>query len=186
MTETRAGAAGGGIRDREAETEDRRRAAPRPAGADAGKAGTPDRDFIRDLALRCIVGVDEQERREKQDVLIQITMHTDLSRAGRTDALEDTIDYRALKKRILHLVEQSQFYLVEALAQSIADECLRESRVERVQVAVEKPGALRFARTVGVEIVRSRGGQDTPSLHPTSAEASAIQRTGPGHDAGAR
>jgi D-erythro-7,8-dihydroneopterin triphosphate epimerase len=186
MTEMRAGAADGGIRDQEAEAGDRRRAVPRPACADGRQDGAQDRVFIRDLALRCIVGVDEQERREKQDVLIQITMHADLSRAGRTDALEDTIDYRALKKRILHLVEQSQFYLVEALAQSIADECLRESRVERVQVAVEKPGALRFARTVGVKIVRSRGGQDTAPLRPTGADASATQRTDPDPDAGAR
>jgi FolB domain-containing protein len=118
----------------------------------------PDRIFIRDLALRCIVGIDEHERQEKQDVLVQITMHVDLRQAGRTDALGDTIDYRALKKRIIEHAGQSQFYLVEALAQSIADECLRDERVQRVEVAVEKPGALRFARTVGVEIVRSRGG----------------------------
>ena len=118
----------------------------------------PDRVFIRDLALRCIVGVDESERREKQDILIHLTLHTDLRRAGRTDALEDTVDYRALKKRILHLVEESRFRLIEALAQSIADECLREDRVQRVEVVVEKPGALRFARTVGVEIVRTRDG----------------------------
>lgn len=118
----------------------------------------PDRVFIRDLALRCIVGVDESERREKQDILVHLTLHADLRQAGRTDALEDTVDYRALKKRILHLVEESRFRLIEALAQSIADECLREERVERVEVVVEKPGALRFARTVGVEIVRTRGG----------------------------
>jgi len=118
----------------------------------------PDRVFIRDLAIRCIVGIDEHERREKQDVLVQITLHTDLRQAGRTDALEDTVDYRALKKRILRLAEESRFQLIEALAQSIADECLRHNRVQRVEVAVEKPGALRFARTVGVEIVRTRGG----------------------------
>jgi D-erythro-7,8-dihydroneopterin triphosphate epimerase len=118
----------------------------------------PDRVFIRDLALRCIVGVDESERREKQDILVHLTLHTDLRQAGRTDALEDTVDYRALKKRILHLAEASRFRLIEALAQSIAEECLREERVERVAVVVEKPGALRFARTVGVEIVRTRDG----------------------------
>lgn len=117
-----------------------------------------DRVFIRDLALRCTVGVDELERRERQDILVQITLYTDLRKAGRTDALEDTIDYRALKKRILHLAEQTRFYLIEALAQSIADECLRDERVAQVEVAVEKPGALRFARTVGVSIVRGRGG----------------------------
>ena len=79
------------------------------------------------------------------------------ARPARTDALEDTVDYRAIKKRILHLVEESRFRLIEALAQSIADECLRDERVEQVEVVVEKPGALRFARTAGVEIVRSRG-----------------------------
>ncbi len=128
----------------------------KPAGDSTSPA--PDRVFIRDLAIRCIVGVDEEERREKQEVLIQITMDTDLRQAGRTDALEDTVDYRALKKRIVRLVEESRFYLIEALAQSIADECLKDDRVQQVEVAVEKPGALRFARTVGVQIVRSRGG----------------------------
>lgn len=118
----------------------------------------PDRIFIRDLTIRCIVGVDEQERREKQDILVHLTLHTDLRQAGRTDALEDTVDYRALKKRILRLAEESRFRLIEALAQSIADECLRDERVEQVEVVVEKPGALRFARTAGVEIVRRRGG----------------------------
>jgi len=117
----------------------------------------PDRVFIRDLIIRCIVGIDEQERREKQEVLVQLTLHTDLRQAGRTDALEDTVDYRALKKRILHLAEESRFRLIEALAQSIAEECLREERVEQVEVVVEKPGALRFARTVGVQILRRRG-----------------------------
>jgi D-erythro-7,8-dihydroneopterin triphosphate epimerase len=137
---------------------DDRTGSPAPASPTWGPASSaPDRVFIRDLAIRCIVGTEEQERREKQDVIIQITMHTDLHRAGRTDALEDTIDYKAVKKRILHLTEESRFHLVEALAQSIAAECLRDDRVERVEVTVEKPGALRFARTVGVVIVRCRG-----------------------------
>ncbi len=122
----------------------------------------PDRIFIHDLMVRCIVGVDDHEREEKQDVLVQIAMDTDLRPAGRSDALEDTVDYRALKKQILRAAENSRFCLIEALAQSIADECLRDERIERVRVTVEKPGALRFARTVGVEIVRRRttGGQD--------------------------
>ncbi len=122
-----------------------------------------DRILIQDLLVRCIVGVDAHEREEKQDVLVQITMDTDLRRAGRTDALEDTLDYRALKKQVLRVAENSRFRLVEALAQCIAEECLKDERVAQVRVAVEKPSALRFARTVGVEIVRRRsaGGQDT-------------------------
>jgi D-erythro-7,8-dihydroneopterin triphosphate epimerase len=124
------------------------------------EVGSPpsDRIYIRDLKVRCILGIDEQERANKQNVLVQIVMETDLRRAGRTDALADTIDYRALKKRILRRAEESQFYLIEALAQSIADECLQQDQIKRVTVAVEKPGALRFARTVGVEIVRDRDG----------------------------
>ncbi len=141
-------------------TEDR---AGSPRATERGGEGAPpalDRVFIRDLALRCIIGLDEHERQEKQDILVHLTLHADLRRAGRTDRLEDTIDYRALKKRILHLVGDSQFHLVEALAQSIADECLRDERIAQVEVVVEKPGALRFARTVGVAIVRSREGSD--------------------------
>jgi D-erythro-7,8-dihydroneopterin triphosphate epimerase len=115
-----------------------------------------DRIYIRDLVVRCTIGIDEQERTHQQNVLVQIVLETDLRRAGRTDALADTVDYRALKKRILSMAGNSRFYLIEALAQNIADECLQQDRVERVTVAVEKPGALRYARTVGVEIVRSR------------------------------
>jgi D-erythro-7,8-dihydroneopterin triphosphate epimerase len=116
-----------------------------------------DRIFIRDLAIRCIVGVDEHERREKQEVLAQITLHIDLRKAGRTDALVDSVDYSVLKKQILQATENTQFRLIEALAEKIADECLKEQRVQCVEVVVEKPGVLRFARTVGVQIVRQRG-----------------------------
>jgi dihydroneopterin aldolase/D-erythro-7,8-dihydroneopterin triphosphate epimerase len=116
----------------------------------------PDRIFIRALHIRCIIGVDEEERREKQDIYADITLDTDLRTAGRTDALADSVDYRALKKRILRMAESSQFCLIETLAQQIAEGCLADGRVDRVTVAVEKPGALRFARTVGVEITRSR------------------------------
>ena len=115
-----------------------------------------DQILVRDLRFRCIVGVNDQERHEKQDVVVQITLGVDLRQAGRSDALEDTVDYKALKKDVLAMAERSQFQLVEALAESIADICLKRARVGRVVVAVEKPGALRFARTVGVRIVRSR------------------------------
>jgi len=117
---------------------------------------TCDHIFIRDLAIRCIIGVDEYERREKQEVMVQITLDVDLRRAGRTDDLADSVDYSSLKKQILQATENSRFRLIEALAQCIADECLKQSKIECVRVAVEKPCALRFARTVGVEIVRHR------------------------------
>lgn len=115
-----------------------------------------DRILIKDLMLRCVIGVNAEERRERQDVVINITLETDLSKAGHSDTLADTVDYKALKKRVLKLVESSQFLLVEALAENIARLALEDPRVTRATVRVEKPGALRFARSVGVEIVRER------------------------------
>lgn len=120
---------------------------------DARPAAT-DRIFIRDLLVRCILGVEEGERREKQDVVVQVDLWVDLHKAGRSDALADSVDYSVLKRRILQATEGTQYRLIEALAQRIADECLKDPRIECVKVAVEKPGVLRFARTVGVEIIR--------------------------------
>ena len=125
------------------------------------RIGPPlDQIAISDLRFRCIVGVQEEERCEKQDIVAQILLFADLRRAGRSDAIEDTVDYKALKKQILAAAEQSRFRLIEALAQSIADICLSHDRVKRAAVTIEKPGALRFARTVSVRIVRDRRDRD--------------------------
>ncbi len=115
-----------------------------------------DRIHIQDLEFRCIIGINDDERREKQDVVVNLTLGADLSAACRSDDIRDTIDYKDLKKQILSLAETSRFFLVEALAQAIADVCLADPRVQEARVRVEKPTALRFARTVGVEIFRSR------------------------------
>ena len=117
-----------------------------------------DRILISDLLVRCIIGVNEDERREKQDVVINLSIFTDLSKAGKSDRFEDAIDYRSLKKRIMTMAEKSQFYLVEALAEAVASLCLENPAVAQAQVRVEKPLALRFARSVGVEITRERKG----------------------------
>ena len=109
---------------------------------------------IRDLALRCIIGINDDERVNRQDVVINITLWADLRQACRSDDIHDTVDYKAVKQSVLRLVENSSFLLVEKLAQQIADTCLEAPRVERVRIQVEKPGALRFTRTVGIDIVR--------------------------------
>lgn len=116
-----------------------------------------DRIIISDLKSRCIIGVNEEERREKQDVSVTISIYADLSKPGRTDSFEDAIDYRALKKRVIRLVEESKFFLLEALAEAVANACLATPGVAKVQVRVDKPSALRFAKTVAVEIVREQG-----------------------------
>jgi FolB domain-containing protein len=113
-----------------------------------------DRIVISDLSVRCIVGINEDERREKQDVLINVSLFADLGKAGRSDRFEDAVDYRAIKKEIVRMVESSSYHLVEALAEAIAGLCLKSSGVHQVQVRVDKPTALRFARSVGVEITR--------------------------------
>jgi FolB domain-containing protein len=113
-----------------------------------------DRILINDLLVRCIIGVNGDERREKQDVIINLALSTDLGKAGRSDRFEDTVDYRAVKKEIVKAVEKSSYYLVEALAEAVADLCLAHPGVKQVQVRIEKPGALRFARSAGVEITR--------------------------------
>ena len=115
-----------------------------------------DKILIRDLVARCIIGISDDERREKQDVVINVVLSADLRVAGKSDRFEDAIDYRAIKKRIVAMVEGSSYHLVEALAEGIAEICLEDPRVEQAQVAVEKPTALRFARSVGVEVVRGR------------------------------
>lgn len=115
-----------------------------------------DRIRICDLRVRCILGVNPDERREKQDVVINLVIHADLAKAGKSDRLEDTLDYRTLKKRVLIMAESSQYYLEEALAEAIAALCLEDSAVKQVEVRVDKPYALRFARSVAVEITRGR------------------------------
>lgn len=115
-----------------------------------------DKIHIRDILLRCIIGVNDGERREKQDVVINLCLYADLRKAGRTDAFADTVDYQAVKQRVIKLVENSKFFLVEALAEAIAQICLKFPRIKQVEVRVEKPRALRLARTVEVEISRRR------------------------------
>jgi len=116
----------------------------------------PDQILIQDLLLRAVIGVNPEERRDRQDVLVNIALEADTRAAGASDRIEDAVNYRTITKRVIALVENSRFYLVEKMAAEIAGICLEEPRVVRATVRVEKPGALRFARSVGVEIVRDR------------------------------
>jgi len=116
-----------------------------------------DRIFLRDLCLSCTIGVNDWEREVKQTVKIDLDLELDLSAAGRKDDLRLTADYKVVRDRIETVVAHSRFLLIEALAERIAEVCLAEPEVQRVRVSLEKPGALRGTRTVGVEIVRDQG-----------------------------
>ncbi len=132
-----------------------------------------DRIFLRDLRLSCTIGVNDWEREVQQTVSIDLDLELDLAEAGRKDDLNLTADYKVVRDRIETIVAQSSFLLIEALAERIAEACLEEPRVQRVRVCVEKPGALRATRTVGVEIVRVQGsgvrGQD-PAPPPSETK----------------
>ncbi len=118
------------------------------------------RDEIRidGLLLRTIIGISGEERRDRQDVLIDLVLFVDTTAAGRTDDIGDApLNYRTLTKRIIARVEATAFHLIERLAAEVAAVCLDEPGVQRVRVAVSKPGALRFTRSVGIVIERERG-----------------------------
>ena len=116
-----------------------------------------DRILIRDLLVRGIVGVNEEERRERQDVLLNVEMWVDTRAAAASDDLSQSVNYRAVAKRLIAYVESAEPLLVERLAADLAHIVLTEFAVARVRMRVEKPGALRFARSVGVEIERAAG-----------------------------
>lgn len=115
-----------------------------------------DQVFITDLVARGIIGINDWERVNKQEMLINIVMFADLHAAGESDAISDCVDYRKVAKKVLAHAESAQRLTVEALAADIAQLCLEDERVEKVRVRVEKPGAVRFSRSVGVEIERDR------------------------------
>ena len=115
-----------------------------------------DKIRITGMSLRCIVGVNEHERREKREVVIGVCLHADLSRAVRSDSVAHTVDYEAVEQRIVHLVDGSDFHLLEALAEAVAQACLEFDGVEHVSVTVEKPGALTHTPTVAIEIARNK------------------------------
>ena len=115
-----------------------------------------DQIFIKDLLARGIIGVNDWERSNPQDILINIVLFTDLRKAGRSDNLADSVNYRTVAKKVQAHAEHAKRLTVEALAEDIAGLCLEETGVLKVRVNVEKPGAVRFSRSVGVEIEREK------------------------------
>ena len=117
-----------------------------------------DKVIIKNLLARGIIGVNDWERKRAQNILINITLFTDTRRAAESDNLEDCVNYSTMSKKVLAHAESVNRLTVEALANDLARLCLEENGVHKVMVRVEKPGAVRFAESVGVEIERSRDG----------------------------
>ncbi len=119
-----------------------------------------DRILIRNLLVRGIIGINDWERKAQQDILINLTLDFDCRAAGASDDVDDTLNYRTLTKAVIAYTESSAHFLVEALATGVARICVVDHGAERAVVRVEKPGALRFAESVGVEIQRARADFD--------------------------
>jgi FolB domain-containing protein len=117
-----------------------------------------DKIIIKDILARGIIGVNDSERLHPQDILINLVIQADLRQAGLSDEIEDSVNYRTITKQTLKIAETAQRLTVEALANDIAKMVLEDQRVVAVTVRVEKPGAVRFAKSVGVEVERSRDG----------------------------
>jgi len=115
-----------------------------------------DQVFISDLVARGIIGLNDWEREKPQEILINLVLYGDLRQAGTRDDIRESINYRTIAKKVLAHAESSQRFTVEALAADLAGLCLAEQGVQKVKVRVEKPGAVRFSRSVGVEIEREK------------------------------
>ena len=114
-----------------------------------------DRIFLNQLRTECIVGIWEWERQVKQAVILDVEMAADIRKAALSDNIEDTIDYKKVSKRLLSFVGESQFQLVETLTENIAKIIVTEFGVSWVRVRLNKQGAIRNSRDVGIMIERT-------------------------------
>jgi dihydroneopterin aldolase len=115
-----------------------------------------DRIFLRGLTAECIIGFIDWERRVKQTVVVDLELPVECRRAAASDDVADTVDYKSVAKRVLAYIEASEFKLVETLAHRLALLLLEEFALEWVRISLNKPGAIRKSRDVGVVIERSR------------------------------
>ena len=120
-------------------------------------ASTLDRIFIRDLLVRGIVGINPEERRNRQDILVNATFWADTRKPGASDNIDETVNYRTAAKAMIAHIEASAPLLVEKLAADLVQICLEtDDRIHAVELTVEKPGAVRFSKSVGLTIYRTR------------------------------
>jgi dihydroneopterin aldolase len=110
--------------------------------------------FIHDLQIETVIGIYDWERKIRQTICIDLEMATDISKAAKSDNIDDALSYKTVAKRLIDFVEQSEFELVEALAEQICRIVLEEFSVPWVKLTLHKPGAVRGSKSVGVIIER--------------------------------
>ncbi len=111
---------------------------------------------IRDLNVRTIIGINDWERKNRQEILINVTFDYDCPKATRKDDIQDVVDYKSLTKKIIREVEDSQFFLLERLTDFVLKLVMKDKRIKEATVRIDKPHALRFARSVSVELSQKR------------------------------
>ena len=116
----------------------------------------PDTIFLSDMRIETTVGIWDWERKIKQTVSIDLEMGADIRRAAASDSIDDTLNYKSVAKRVQQFVADSGFQLVETMAEKIAETVLAEFDVPWIRVEVNKPGAIRGAKGVGIKIYRCR------------------------------
>ncbi len=114
--------------------------------------------FLRDLEINATIGVFEWEKRIKQKVRVNLEMGTDVGKAAKKDSIDDALDYRAISKRVIQFVEDSNYGLIETLIEEVANILLTEFNIPWVRVTITKPGAVRGSRDVGITIERGKSG----------------------------
>lgn len=125
-----------------------------PSVPEQAKSSKLDIIFLRELRVDAVVGIYEWEKRIRQKVSIDLEMGADIRKAAASDAIEDTLNYKAVAKRVITFVEESRYDLIETMAEHIAELLLREFDMPWVRVSLSKPGAVRGSKAVGIVIER--------------------------------
>ncbi len=110
--------------------------------------------FIRELKIPCLIGIFDWERKKKQIVSIDLEFPSAILKPAKSDHIRDAADYKKIAKRTIEFVSKSQYFLIEALIENLAQLLLKEFKLKEITLQVEKPGAIRGAKTVGIRINR--------------------------------
>jgi 7,8-dihydroneopterin aldolase/epimerase/oxygenase len=113
-----------------------------------------DKIFLEALEVECKIGIFDWEREIKQKILIDMEFPADIRKAAASDKIEDTVDYKGIAKYTISFVGKSEFFLIETLANTLAENLLKKFKLPQIKIRVSKPGAIRGAKNVGVEILR--------------------------------
>lgn len=112
--------------------------------------------FLESLEAECVIGIFDWERKVKQKIVLDLAFPADIRKAAKQDRLEETIDYKKIAKHTLAFVSKSRFFLIETLAERLAQSLLKKFALPEIKVRLSKPGAVRGSKNVGIEIVRER------------------------------